>query len=302
MVVSPGSVEDVPRVAALYRACFDDRVITVAGIRHRQVSARPEDELRFWRAEDGGELIGWSFAGRDAFAAARTTANAAIVVHPAHRRGGVGSALWEVVSGHLEAIGARRIVVYSRADDGLGRLRQRPRLQPREHRHHLRRRPANAPAAAGTTARDRDCADGGVRGRPNAGVRGRQGKRSRRARPGRFLGHHVRNLAPPDLGRAGQRPRPERRRDRRRRRRRNVVPLLGSRDGTGDERRYRRDPRLPRPGPRAPDEAALARAGGRLRDHEGDHPERRDQRPDARDQRKLGYAPLSSGHAWVLER
>ena len=77
MVVSPGSVEDVPRVAALYRACFDDRVITVAGIRHRQVSARPEDELRFWRAEDGGELIGWSFAGRDAFAAARTTANAA---------------------------------------------------------------------------------------------------------------------------------------------------------------------------------------------------------------------------------
>ena len=118
MIVSPGSVDDVPRVAALYRACFDDRVITVAGIRHRQVSARPEDDLRFWRAEEGDELIGWSFAGRDAFAAARTTANAAIVVHPAHRRAGVGSALWEMVSAHLEAIDARRIVVYSRADEG----------------------------------------------------------------------------------------------------------------------------------------------------------------------------------------
>src|SRR6478735_8276006 len=118
MIISPGSVDDVPRVAALYRACFDDRVITVAGIRHRQVSARPEDDLRFWRAEEGDELIGWSFAGRDAFAAARTTANAAIVVHPAHRRAGVGSALWEMVSAHLEAIDARRIVVYSRADEG----------------------------------------------------------------------------------------------------------------------------------------------------------------------------------------
>ncbi len=250
MIVSPGSVEDVPRVAALYRACFDDRVITVAGIRHRQVSARPEDELRFWRAEEGGELIGWSFAGRDAFAAARTTANAAIVVHPAHRRAGVGSALWD---DGLRPSRRDRRSSHRRLQPGgrrLGRLRPRPRLQPREHRHHVGRRPANASAAAGTAGRDRDRADGGVRGRPDAGVRGRQGKRSRRAGPGRFLGHHVRDLAPPDLGRAGQRPRPERRRDRRRRRRRNVVPLLGSRDGTRDERRHRRDPRLPRPGPR----------------------------------------------------
>ena len=56
MIVSPGSIEDVPRVAALYRAAFDDRLSTVAGIRHRQASARPEDELRFWRAEEDGEL------------------------------------------------------------------------------------------------------------------------------------------------------------------------------------------------------------------------------------------------------
>ena len=56
MIVSPGSVEDAPRVAALFLACFDDRLITVAGIRHRQISAQPEDELRFWRAEEGGEL------------------------------------------------------------------------------------------------------------------------------------------------------------------------------------------------------------------------------------------------------
>src|SRR5215218_1296157 len=95
MNVSPGSIEDVSRVAALYRATFDDRLSTVTGIRHRQTSARPDDALRFWRAEEHGELIGWAFAGLDSFASLRTTANASIVVHPAHRRAGAGSALWD---------------------------------------------------------------------------------------------------------------------------------------------------------------------------------------------------------------
>lgn len=117
MEVSPGSLEDVPRVAALYRACFDDRLSTVVGIRHRQASATPEDQLRFWRAEHDGELIGWAFGGLDAFASGTTTASASIVVHPAHRRAGVGSALWDTVSEHLDRIGARRIVAYSRSDD-----------------------------------------------------------------------------------------------------------------------------------------------------------------------------------------
>ncbi len=117
MHVSPGTLEDVPRVAALYRACFDDRLSTVAGIRHRQTSANAEDQQRFWRAEVGGELVGWAFGGLDAFASVRTTAFASIVVHPAHRRAGVGAALWNELSQHLDRIGALRVVAYSRADD-----------------------------------------------------------------------------------------------------------------------------------------------------------------------------------------
>ena len=117
MVVSPGSVEDAPRVAALFRATFDDRLSTVAGIRYRRDQRVPEDKQRFWRAEVEGELIGWAFGGLDAFASVRTTASANIVVHPNHRRVGVGAALWDTVSAHLETIGARRIVAYSLADD-----------------------------------------------------------------------------------------------------------------------------------------------------------------------------------------
>jgi len=74
------------------------------------------------KAESDGELVGWAFAGLDVFAAARDRAFAGIVVHPDHRRAGIGSALWEAVSAHLREIGARRIVTYSRGDDAAKRF------------------------------------------------------------------------------------------------------------------------------------------------------------------------------------
>lgn len=115
-MISPASIDDAPRAAALFRAIFDDRLITVEGFRYRFESARPVDRLRCWRAEQDGELVGWAVGGLDAFAPVRTAAFAGIVVHPAHRRAGIGSALWDVVSAHLGRVGARRIVVHSRDD------------------------------------------------------------------------------------------------------------------------------------------------------------------------------------------
>ncbi|MGZ8686891.1 MAG: GNAT family N-acetyltransferase [Gaiellaceae bacterium] len=115
-MVSPASVEDADRAAALLRAADDDHVTTVAGLRYRMEAARPEDCRATWKAEKDGELVGWAFAGLDAFAAERDRAFAGIVVHPDHRRAGIGSALWGAVAAHLREIGARKIVAYSRAD------------------------------------------------------------------------------------------------------------------------------------------------------------------------------------------
>jgi GNAT superfamily N-acetyltransferase len=117
MKVSPGSVDDAPRAAALYNAAFDDRVITAAGLRHRQTSAVPEDGLMYWRVEDAGELVGWCFAGRDVFAPDRVSGFVGILVHPERRGRGAGSALWDVASAHLEEIGARRIVANTLSDE-----------------------------------------------------------------------------------------------------------------------------------------------------------------------------------------
>ena len=116
-MVSPASVVDAKRAAALFAASFDDHLNTVSGIRYRFESARPEDRMQYWRAEREGDLVGWAYGGLDAFAPVRTASFAGIVVHPSHRREGIGPALWDVVSAHLEEIGTRRIVAYSRADE-----------------------------------------------------------------------------------------------------------------------------------------------------------------------------------------
>lgn len=117
-MISPGSIEDAPRVAVLLQATYEERLITVAGVRHRQASIQPEDRVRTWRAENDGELVGWAVGGLDAFAPVGTAGFAGITVDPAHRRRGIGSALWDVLSAHLDDIGARRVVVHSKADDG----------------------------------------------------------------------------------------------------------------------------------------------------------------------------------------
>ena len=103
MTISVASVADAPRAAELFRAVFEDRVITVEGFRYRMANVLPEDRLEYWRAEHEGELRGWAFGGLDAFASAGTAAFAGIVVHPAHRGNGIGSALWDVLLPHLES-------------------------------------------------------------------------------------------------------------------------------------------------------------------------------------------------------
>lgn len=116
-MIFPASVDDAQGAAALFRAAYEDRVTTAAGVRYRIETQLPEDRKANWKAERGGELVGWAFAGLDAFAAARDEAFAGVVVHPDHRRAGIGSALWHAVSAHLREIGARRVVAYSRGDD-----------------------------------------------------------------------------------------------------------------------------------------------------------------------------------------
>lgn len=115
-VISPASVADAPRAAALLRATVDDGLNTVAGIRYRMMSALPEDRMGYWKAEDDGELIGWAYAGLNRAAPTNTAGFAGIVVGTPNRRNGIGTGLWESLSAHVDEIGVRRLVAHSHAD------------------------------------------------------------------------------------------------------------------------------------------------------------------------------------------
>ncbi len=95
---------------------LEDRLNTVAGLRYRMESALPEDRMGYWKAEHEDELVGWAYAGINTFAPTDTAGFGGITVAPSHRRSGVGSALWEALLAHVEAIGVRRLVATSRAD------------------------------------------------------------------------------------------------------------------------------------------------------------------------------------------
>lgn len=116
-MISVAGPDDAERAAALIRLARQDRVVTAAGIRHTIAIARPEDRMAYWRAESGDELVGWAFGGLDAFAPVWTAGFGGITVHPEHRGRGLGSELWEALSAHLEAVGARRVVSYSLGDE-----------------------------------------------------------------------------------------------------------------------------------------------------------------------------------------
>ena len=142
-MIAPASLDDVPRAAALLAATYDDRLITVAGVRYGFESVLPEDRRQYWRAELDGELVGWAVGGLDAFASSPTAGFVAITVDAAQRRRGIGSALWDVASAHLDRIGARRVVSFSRADARHEGVRSRTGIHRRGDRDGVRRRPAD---------------------------------------------------------------------------------------------------------------------------------------------------------------
>lgn len=116
-MIAPASIDDAPRAAVLLDLALEDRLSTAAGVRYRMATARPEDRGRYWKAESDGELVGWAYGGLDVFSADRGRAFASVVVHPERRRRGIGCALWAVVSTHLAEIGARRTVTFTGDDD-----------------------------------------------------------------------------------------------------------------------------------------------------------------------------------------
>lgn len=116
-MVQPASIDDAPGLSGLAKVVYPDALNTAAHFRHRMETARPEHRYVTWKVERNGTIVGSARAGLEAFASEPGRAVAFLMVHPDHRRDGIGSELWAAASSHLEDIGAVRVVTQTRDDE-----------------------------------------------------------------------------------------------------------------------------------------------------------------------------------------
>ena len=99
--IREGNVDDVAGAVPLLRDVHPTSVFTEAGFRHRLLNAPPDARRAWWAAGDGDTLVAWATAGVDHETSARS-GYVSISVLPAHRSRGIGTTLLERALAHLE--------------------------------------------------------------------------------------------------------------------------------------------------------------------------------------------------------
>ena len=106
-MIRPGTLDDVPRAAAMRQRAWPDSIITEQGMRHTLECVPERAELRMLAWEEGGEIVGWVTAAHEWWTTEPHRGTLMVAVDPARRGEGIGSALAAAADEHLTAIGVR---------------------------------------------------------------------------------------------------------------------------------------------------------------------------------------------------
>jgi GNAT superfamily N-acetyltransferase len=124
-VIRAGTLDDIPRAAALRQRAWPESIVTEDGMRHwiAGVPARADIALFAW--EEDRELGGWATAARNWWSSDPDGGILAITVDPSRRGRGIGTALAEAADEHLGRLAVRTTRAGSLDEPGAGALASR---------------------------------------------------------------------------------------------------------------------------------------------------------------------------------
>ena len=106
-VIREGTLEDVPRAAAMRQRAWPATIVTAEGMRHDLESTPERAERVHYAYEEDGEILGWASAGRSWWQQTPDAGWLGITVEPSRRGEGIATALAKVADAHLDRLGIR---------------------------------------------------------------------------------------------------------------------------------------------------------------------------------------------------
>ena len=106
-MIRDGTLDDIPRAAALRQRAWPESIVTEEGMRHWIAGVPARAELALFAWEDDRELRGWATAARNWWSSDPNGGMLAITVDRSHRGEGIGTALAETADEHLGRLGVR---------------------------------------------------------------------------------------------------------------------------------------------------------------------------------------------------
>ncbi len=101
---------DAASIVELIRASSPTAVVTPESWRHRTATVPERAQLKGWLAEEAGLTVGFVHAFLNFFTEGSTTAYVLLDVRASHRRGGLGSELYELAVAHAREQGATSLL------------------------------------------------------------------------------------------------------------------------------------------------------------------------------------------------
>jgi GNAT superfamily N-acetyltransferase len=104
-VIRNGTLDDIPKAAAVRQRAWPERIVTAEGMRHI-LTTIPDHAEQTWLAyEEDGEILGWATAGRAWYMEAPNTGGLDVSVDPSRRGERIGTALAGAADAHLASLG-----------------------------------------------------------------------------------------------------------------------------------------------------------------------------------------------------